>query len=257
MAEKDADLEEEEEIGPDEIGDDDDLPGDDENPDLLADDEEEEEEDPLLQDDPKKKPLSRQNREVIKLRKRAQESDERARRAEEAAFRAAGSVDQLSRQFSTGNSEAQRRAEEERVAAMEPEERAAYRIQKNREETNSLLAQSEWRTANRIDKSDFKALCRENPAYARVAEEVENELAKLHNRGQSVDRQILADNLIGRKVANRAAKTGNDAQARGDKDNKRQKARPAGGRSDVAQARGGARDRKGKTAGERLANVKF
>lgn len=252
MSDRDDELEEEPVPGPDEHEDDDDLPpGDDEvdPPPLEADDDTEDDDEVV---EPRgRKPGSEKFRE---LRRRAQDAEDRARRAEEAAYRAEGAAS-----FAANprrDPEADRRAEEERVNAMTPEQRADYRADQVRNETQRNQAQSEFRTTDRLDRIEFDNLCGRNKAYASVAKDVEDELKKLRARGQNVDRKVIANVMLGERAAKRAEGGGRERQ-QGDRQRPKQ-ARRGGGESDVAPVREGGRSRaKGKTAAERLEGVKF
>jgi hypothetical protein len=86
---------------------------------------------------------------------------------------------------------------------------------------------------DRADKTDFAALCAENPAVKAVAPDVEKQLVISRSQGLNPTREALAKFLIGERVLSRAkgAKTRQEkvaAQGR-----QRQQAKPGSARSDV------------------------
>lgn len=230
-------------LGPDEVEDDDDLPPDEENPD--------EDEDLLAEEpEPERKPLSKAQREIIKLRKRAQDAETRITRAEEAAFRSAGAVEALSRSRPQGPTPEEQRAEQERLDSMSPREQVDFLLGREKQHIQAAFQQRDFQTADMVDSLKFERLCEKNKAYDGVAEEVERRLSDLRKNGHSVERKILANNILGERIA---AKAGRGERSR-EEPVRRQAARPSRGGSDVAPERSRG---KGKTAADRLANVKF
>lgn len=236
MAEADAEMDDLQ-IGPDDLEEDLDLQ--EENPDEALD------ADLHLEEEPPQRQPSKAQKEIIKLRKRAQAAEDRASRAEELGFRTSGQVEALTRTLSAPSAE-QRRAEEERLAAMTPEERIEFRIGQERNQFSSALAQQSFQTADTIDSMRFERLCEKNPVYDGVSEEVERRLEAMRKQGSTVDRKTLANNIIGEKTAAKALKKPAP---------QRQPPRPAGARSDVPPERN--RGGKTKTAKERLEGKTF
>ena len=121
-------------------------------------------------------------------------------------------------------SAAQRQA---RLAEMEPWERDALL-------TNERLTAFEAATTERMDKQYFDSLCARDPIAAKMAPEVERELAALRLRGQNVDRDTMLTFLLGQQARKNAGRaTGRAARAAaGNRD--RQTTRPGSGRSDTS-----------------------
>ena len=65
-----------------------------------------------------------------------------------------------------------------------------------------------------------------------MAAEVETELANLRRQGQNVDREALANYLIGKRARARGPKAVDKQRKTGERNIQRQSARPSAGRSD-------------------------
>lgn len=239
MSEQDAELEDERDIGIDELEDEDDIQVEADDPDLVEDD-------ALESHTPPAKQPSRSQREIIKLRKRTQEAEDRARRAEETSLRNQGAIETLTRQPQTGPTAAERQAEAERLANMSPQELVDYRLNQEKQLIGQAFRETRYKTDDTLDALRFERLCDKNPAYAGVAEEVDRRVEDLKRQGITVPRKTIADIINGERVAQKGTKTGRKTQEA----TERHRARAPGARSDVAADRGG----RGapKTARERL-----
>lgn len=215
-----------------------DLVEDDTDTEVLEEDDPDNVDELLSEPEPeRKKPLSKGQRQFIDLRRRAQEAEDRARRAEEKADRASGAVDILSRQPQRNQAELDRE-EQERLESLSPAEQAKYLVNKERQQIQGAFAQQNYQFADRMDKADFKQLCRENPAVAEIAQEVEDRLAKLRREtGTSVEREIMADKILGERVRMKAVKNLDKQRARTEEKTRQHTARAPGARSDVAGER--------------------
>lgn len=222
MAERDADLEEEDTIGVDQIEDEDDLPPEEENPDEALGD------DPPDEPEPPAKPLTRREREVIKLRKQRQDEQRENRELRERLARLEGQTETLARAPQPQQPAEDPAAEAARLEAMTPQEQVKYLLDKERRQIQAAFAQTNFQSADRADKTDFRILCKDNVAYASVAKEVEDELARMRRNGFTANREDIADKLLGKRAAAKAAKQTERAPAR------TKQTRSLGGRSDVA-----------------------
>lgn len=194
-----------------------------------------------------KKPLTRGQREIVNLRKRAQDAERDAREARELAAKASGGVDALTRSFQQPRVDP--REEQERVAQMSDREYATYLQDRERAQIQQAFAQTNFQTADAVDQVRFDRLTEKNPAYAAIADEVENRLNKLRSQNQNVDRKTIANLILGEKAAARAGRPA--------KTEARKTQRSAVG-NDVSGARSEVRQaKKGKTAKDRLDGIQF
>lgn len=238
MAERDADLDDEPLIEADDLEDDDDLPLEEENPDERLG-----EDDPPIKPEPPARQPGRREREVIKARVRAQTAEREAQELRERLARVEGQTEILAR--TPARPAEDERAEAERMAAMTDSERFDYKLEKEKRLIASAFQQTAFQSNDRADKTDFRILCQENPAYDSVRQEVEDELTKMRRNGFTANREDVADKILGKRAAAKAARTAAKGQA------PRARARAPAGRSDVT---GDTRERKKApaTARERL-----
>jgi hypothetical protein len=155
--------------------------------------------------------------------------------AERAAERAR--ADALERELADLRSQRQQqsqaeaqRAEQERLALMDPAERLEHQM-------NQRLARIEFQSWDANDRVAFESVAASNPAVARLKAEVEATFQAQVTAGKPIDRQTIAAFLIGQKAlaaAPRARAAGKRAAEAG---KERNTARPASGRGDVPAAR--------------------
>lgn len=122
------------------------------------------------------------------------------------------------------------RAEQERLALMDPAERLEHQM-------NQRLARIEFQSWDANDRVAFESMAAGNPAVARLKAEVEQTFQAQVAQGKPIDRQTIAAFLIGQKAlaaAPRARAAGKRASEAG---KERNTARPASGRGDVPAAR--------------------
>lgn len=140
------------------------------------------------------------------------------------------------------------REEQERVAAMSPQEYADYRLGLERGHIREAFGQVQFQVGDAADMRDFDRLCRKNPAYAKIEDEVEDRILKLRAQGQNVSRRAMANQILGEKYAAKATSRPTKTET--------PRRTNTSARSDVQvetrQARG-----KGKTAADRLNGIKF
>jgi hypothetical protein len=131
------------------------------------------------------------------------------------------------------SSEAARRAEEERLAVMSPEERLEYRVEQAERRAEARFQHLQFQQQDVADKATFQAACRDNPAFDTVKTEVEAELEKMRKAGTTAPRETIALYLIGKRAVERAGRVKGQAGRRAAEARSRETARPGGARSDV------------------------
>ena len=174
------------------------------------------------QDEPPARRPSRAQARIEALDRAVREATERAEAAERRANEALNGT-------SRANAEQQER---ERLAQMDPLERAEYVARTAEQRTNQRLDAISRTMADSTDRAEFATACAANPALAKVKDEVEAELSKLRAGNVNMPRGTLAAYLIGRKVLEKAPKARGRAEKRGAANLERERARPAGGSSD-------------------------
>lgn len=187
------------------------------------------------EDEPPARKPSRAQARIEELDRRTREFE---RVAQEAASRAEAAERRLAELSGPSRADAERR-EQERLAAMDPWDRAQYQARQSEERINGRIEALRRESAEATDRSEFASACAANPAIAKVKDKVEAELTKLRATGQTVPRATLAAYLIGQSVLEKAPKARERAakRARGNLD--RERARPAGGASDAPRGRDG------------------
>lgn len=235
----DADGEEDEGLGDEQEGDadggEDDGEGDDEGAEAAGEDGGDAEERPLR--DVKADGKRSASDTIRRLRKEAQ--DARRERDEARATRQVSpgpdraEIDRLRRE-----QEQAEQAELEAARLAGPEEVA--RVYATRTERNSR-AQFQALTNNlaeREDRSEFRSLCREKPHMAKVAQEVEDNIARHRANGNyQITRENVAYWLLGKRADERSAGARDKQADRGKERVRRQTVRPRSGQSDVREDR--------------------
>lgn len=251
MAESDAELDDELVPGPDDATDDDtDVnPEDDLGPDDVELDAADEDLDEPLDPPPprQRQQPTRGNRHFGELRRENRELRDQLNQVR-------GSVDAMTR-FNP-NAEAQRRAEEERVAQMSDSERFDYYRRQDNDRYQRDRAVDRFWSDDRFDKQSWETACLYNKAYADVAEEVERRLAEMHRTGNRVDRKVLAHVVLGERSAGKVVREGTKARQRTNEELQRQTGRrPRSVGSDVGAERTSRGSRRNETAEERLSRL--
>lgn len=173
--------------------------------------------------------------------RRQPERETAVQRAQRLAREARAEADRNARELAELRAEMQRarqpaaetpEQEAARLALMDPEQRSEYRLNKALENQNRQFAQMQARLADQTDKSAFLAACAADPLLKSVAAEVETELANIRRQGQNVDREALANYLIGKRARTRAPAAVSKQRKAGERAIARQQTRPGAGRSD-------------------------
>jgi hypothetical protein len=173
-------------------------------------------------------PRSRGEQRIQRLANEAREAKEKAERAERR-------LQELESRNQFGQNQQTEQQERERLALMTPEERAEYRISRHEQTTQARIAQSEFRTADLVDRASFDAKAALNKVYSRYAPEVEKRLQELRREGQNIPREQLLRWIIGNKALESAGAP----------------AKPSAGKQRVAAQRATPTNSKGDTASSR------
>lgn len=182
-------------------------------------------------DRPRKRTANEEIRFQKKLRQDAEKrADQRIAEAERKANEALQAVQQRQTQEST-----EQRAQ--RLAAMSDWERAEYLQNETRQYVDHTLRQTQLTIGNTQDEAKFARLCATNPAFARVADEVDRECNRLISQGAYIQREVIAHRIIGESVARRAGQAKTKQGNRGADRIARETTRPANPRGQQAGQR--------------------
>lgn len=141
--------------------------------------------------------------------------------------------------------------EQERLALMDPGERAEYIARQTAAQTQQTLAQIQFNSWDANDKVAFDALASRNPAAAKVRDKVESYLQDMRKSGTNAPRETVLKYVLGEMALNRAPKA-RAAGARAAADGRqRQQVRTPATRGDVSA--GG--QRRGSEAAQRRARL--
>lgn len=188
-------------------------------------------------DDEGDKPRKRGASDIIRENKRRAQELQRERdderRLREAAERRA---EEAERRANDRRQETEQQ-ERDRVALMTVEEQNAHYRKQDQDATNRRLQQMEFRQVDRDDKADFRQACRDDPLMAKVATEVETRLTEMRSKGQNVEREALANYLIGQMVRKERGKAKTTQRRRGEESVRRETTRPVRTRSSAAPDR--------------------
>lgn len=195
----------------------------------LEDQDEELDVDDLVDPDPEPEPARRTRGEnrVAEATRIAAEA-----KAETAALKAR--LEQMTAQ--PANPNASREAQEERqrrLAQMSESQRTDFLLAEQKQQFEARFAQVEFNTKDSADAAAFKSLCATNPQAARMAVDVEKELANLRSQNLTSPRETILKYLIGDRIMAKAPKARQRQAAAAAPGTARNAARPTGGRSDV------------------------
>lgn len=174
---------------------------------------------------------------------RYQRNERTAREAKEEARQLRERLDRLEgqRNQTPPDPAAQQRAdaeELERLRLMDPVDALHYVRQQERQRLGQYMQGVEGRIADRQDKSEFDAACREDKAMLRLAPEVERHIADARRQGNyTLARQTVADLLYGQEMRARRREGTPRQQREAQRRVARQTVRPGGGRGEVPRQR--------------------
>jgi len=142
-----------------------------------------------------------------RIQRLATERDTYAQEAAAARAEAEASRRELQALLSGQQRQSSEAQEQQRLAQMEPWERAEYIARQTEQRTLGVVARLERSIADQGDKAAFASLCATKPAVAKVSAEVEKLHAEqIRNGGTPPPREVIAAYIIGQQVLNGASK---------------------------------------------------
>lgn len=126
---------------------------------------------------------------------------------------------------------AQRR--QEYLDSLTPDQRVEFLNQETRQLFSQQLQQMQFQNQDIADKAAFDALCRTNPAAAKLKTKVEERLAAERAKGFNYPRDVILKFTIGERALNGAPKAKTRQERQAAEQRQRHQGRPNGGRSDV------------------------
>lgn len=174
---------------------------------------------------------SRGNARIQRL---ASERDTYAQEAAAARAEAEASRRELQNLLSGQNRQASEAQEQQRLAQMEPWDRAEYIARQTQQQTQGVVARLERSIADQGDRASFAAICAAKPAVAKVSVEVEKLYSdQIKAGGIPPPREVIAAFVIGQAILDGAGKA-RSTQARAAAANvARERAAPVTSGSDV------------------------
>lgn len=147
------------------------------------------------------------SRGSARIQRLATERDTYAQEAAAARAEAEASRRELQALLSGQQRQSSEAQEQQRLAQMEPWERAEYIARQTEQRTLGVVARLERTIADQTDKATFASLCASVPAVAKVSAEVEKLHAGLiQSGGTPPPREMIADMLIGKQIREKATK---------------------------------------------------
>lgn len=127
--------------------------------------------------------------------------------------------------------------ERQRLELMTPEERLEYKLNRANEANQRQIQMMQFQMADQMDRTNYRAVARSNPVYAKYEGEVEAKRQELLRKNTAVDRETILKYIIGEKMLASGGK-GGDKQRRAAQDRvNRQRVPAANGKGDVASDR--------------------
>lgn len=158
-------------------------------------------------------------------------------------------LDHYKRQQNESQSVAQRKAEEDRLALLDPTERAVYEVNLRNRNLEQRLNQLEFQRLQDHDRDRFHAKAASDPTYSKYADQVEEMYQEGLKRGVTAPREELHSLILGRELKKDMAKKLSSKKDSAKKRIDTVTSKPATARGDVGASK------KGKTVEERLAGV--
>lgn len=167
--------------------------------------------------------------------------------AEKAGY--AARLEEYERRQQAGQSEAHKRAEEERLSLLTDSERATYHTQRKNQELEYRLNHMEQQRQDDLDRSEFRAKAATDPLVEKYKDEVERLRKEDLKRGLSAPRDAYLNFIVGEAIRKNAASKISSKKKSADKRIDSVTSKPVGARGDVKGSKSG------KTVEERLAGV--
>jgi hypothetical protein len=214
-----------------------------------ADDEDDGIDDTTSEAEKPSKPVGRAQARIQKLS--AERDAERADKEKLIHERAVAQaqLEQLRAQQRELQSASERRAEEERLALLDPQERATYQANQQIRNLEWRLNQMEIQRGNDQDRANFQAKAAHDETYGKYADQVEQMYQEGLQRGVSASREDLHSYILGKELKKDLAAKTSEKRKSASKRIDSVTAKPASARGDVAGSK------KGKSEEDRLRGV--
>ncbi len=186
-------------------------------------------------------------RQPSRAERRVAEAVRRAKEAETERDRLKAEAEALRRQQQQPSPQQiadYQRQRAERLAFMDPDQRVEFLLGEQQQNFQHQLQQIRHETADGNDRAAFRSLCAAEPAYAKVADEVERVLREERAAGRGgASREVVAQWLIGKRAIDASKRAGPKQRRQGRERIAQQQGRPGSGGSDVqAPSRRSGRD---------------
>lgn len=142
-------------------------------------------------------PPKKENRYQRVIRERNEERDKRIR-----AEAKAETLEQTRAAPATTSPEEDPRVEAARLEAMEPWERTAYQQGKELKQLKTGMQLTVVQMHDTADRTAYQTKAATNPVYAKYADQVEAQLAKMRATGSNAPRQTVLEWLVGQAALN-------------------------------------------------------
>lgn len=208
---------------------------------------EEEAAEPEEAEQPKESRSQRRVRAVVKEREEFREryeTSERERIRAEAALHARTQIQQENNQV------AHQRAEQERMALMDPSERAIYEANKNTQRMQNEVNMLRIQMQDSTDAANYNAKAQVDTRYAKYKGQVDEMHKKLSSQGNLVNRESILAYIIGEQSLKNVTESESKKKEAAGKRQAKVSAKPASARGDTSATRGS-----GRTPESRLAGV--
>ena len=136
---------------------------------------------------------------------RAKEREEREKLIAERATLAA-QLEHERQSKTAGQSGAEKRAEEERLQLLSPEERMAYNADRRAQALEQRINAMEWQNHDGSEKAAFRAQAAHDPLVEKFQDEVERMRAEDIKKGYAASRDEYLNFIVGRELRKDAAK---------------------------------------------------
>lgn len=167
--------------------------------------------------------------------------------AERATY--AAQLEHFRQQQHAEQSNAQRREEEDKLALLDPQERAVYDANQRSNKLEHRLNLMQMQMQDNLDKAAFHAKSSTDETYAKLADQVEEMYQEGLKRGVTAPREELHSLLLGRELKKDMATKLSQKKANATKRIDTVTSKPASARGDVAGSR------QGKSEEDRLRGV--
>jgi hypothetical protein len=162
-------------------------------------DEEEPTDEPAGQGDESQPTGQQPSRRTVRVQKLEKERDDARKRELELQAR----LDSILSGQGRAESEAAQRAEQERIAKMDPIEREAYQKDKAIKDLQAQVRNLGFAQEDGLDKARFEAKAEMNPVYKKYAAEVEKTLLEMRAKGVNTTREALLTYKLGEAARKR------------------------------------------------------